>query len=165
MPKWFLKDLTILTPVFVGRNRIYMFICYSFRKPVSPSDEDRFEVVSPEFGETCSSVKGKHVVLKLSGPKRLWIKPFDWVNGPFPADIKIKYCPKNKIKTLLVQRLLYHNRHQNLQLRGRYKKDQQRLAQSWTVPIFNGELENQEVESKVCECVCVRVRARVCACM
>lgn len=120
----------------------------SFRKPSSPPPVDRFEVVSPECVDDASlnSVKNSvKIILALRAPKRLWITHIDWVNGPYPSDIKIRYLPKKQIRTPLIQRLIYHRKQQKQKFIGRYRNDAKLLAEEWTIPIFEDELINQKV--------------------
>ena len=113
----------------------------SFRERTAPIPEDRFEVVSADC------VTNQTAVLALRAPKRLWLKDFDWVKGPYPSDIKINLCAKNQIRTPLVQRLKYHRKQQKRQLPGAYRYDALRLAQIWTIAVFEEELSNEKVQA------------------
>ena len=110
-------------------------------KPVSP-DVDRFEVVLPDL-VNLKCLKGKKVVLGLHASKRLWVQKFNWVTGPFPTDIVIKYLPKNPIKTPIVRRLNYHHKEIKYQTKGR--NAEKRLSEFVVIPIYAGEITNEQV--------------------
>ena len=110
---------------------------------LSPPSLDRFEVALSGNVKFIGRTGKREAVLVLRAPKRLWIQEFDWVEGPYPSDIKISYAPSNKINTDLVRRLHYHRTLVKKQCKNRDRE--QRLPEIWTIPIFEGELLNEEV--------------------
>ena len=115
----------------------------SFKEPTPPLS-DRFDVVPPGSEDFTKGANGRKVVLALRAPVRLWIQQFDWVNGPFPSDISINLRARIKGRTGIIQRIEYHRKQQKARCKSTNRK--KLLLETLTIPVFEGELSNEEVK-------------------
>ena len=92
----------------------------------------------------CSDVAVEKAVFQISAPNSAWMRKINWVDGPFPCDVKIVYRA-NKIKTPLVRRLADKAKKICRKSQGSYNCMSSFLKQINYVYVLEGELTNEQV--------------------
>ena len=108
-------------------------------------------------------------VLSVGGKPKAWGRRVNWTQDALPLDLQIRHEKKDKHQTPLVRRLHHLQKQMTKKLKGGSRKDPHFLSQTFFVPVFDGELQNQSVSfytfldasshlyQKVCPSVCPSV--------